>query len=301
MSIVTVEKASKKTYLNPSEVGLNDVFCLLMCRPVLNCAVKLVLLSLFLMKSELRAQQLNGGTPSTVLNLSLKVFLEGPYIGGGQMQASLTPYLSAFEHGPAASPDARVGKMRPGYTVPAQAIDVITVELRAFAAKATTLATAFAWLMQDGSVLDFETGLKPYLTFGNLPLSEGGWHVVVKHRNHLSVMSSSAMPITLVATEPGRTAAQGFADLSVVTNIYGAGFTMWTASPVLMIAGNADNSDQRMTEQDFDLIKADADSPLDMGYKNTDFNLDAKCNATDADRVMLPSTNSFLISTALNP
>ncbi len=300
MLVITVEKVLKKNYIN----RLGCTVCLLFKVPGFRAAAMHILFSLLLLglfSVKALGQHVQGGE---VLNLSVKVFLEGPYKGAGNMNVALTPFLKAFESTSPLSPDAKVGKMKPGFTVPAQAVDVVTIELRPFDNKVLTNATAFAWLMEDGSIRDFETGTKAHLSFASLPVSANGWHVVVKHRNHLTVMSSVGVPVTLVAGVPGQSASQGFIDLTKRENIYGAGFITAlpsASSPALMIAGNADNSNQRMTAQDFDLIKHDADSPLDMGYKNTDFNLDGKCNAIDADKVMLPSANSFLVSTALNP
>jgi hypothetical protein len=50
-----------------------------------------------------------------------------------------------------------------------------------------------AWLLTDGTIRDFADTTKTYVKFGGVP--SGNYYVVVRHRNHLAIMSSVSVSI----------------------------------------------------------------------------------------------------------
>ena len=75
-------------------------------------------------------------------------------------------------------------------TLPANAVDWVMIELRS---DLTTIVSRRAGLLlSDGSVVDID-GSGP-VKFKDV--SDGNYYVVVKHRNHLAIMSSSAIPLS---------------------------------------------------------------------------------------------------------
>ncbi len=111
------------------------------------------------------------------IRLSVKVFIEGPYnTGTGFMNTTLKSggYL-ATHFG--------------GISIPAATVDSINIEIRdsVTVAQATVRRFAAAWLMSDGSIKLFSDTTKAYV---ELEAPRGSYYVVVRHRNHLAVMSA---------------------------------------------------------------------------------------------------------------
>ena len=117
------------------------------------------------------------------ITVDIKVFLEGPY-NSPNMSANLTvPVISPYD----ANAIAEV--------VPATAVDWALVELRENDAPAYTLvASKSAFLLADGSVVDIDFALTNEAPV-KIEADAGTYFVVVKHRNHLGVMSATAVAI----------------------------------------------------------------------------------------------------------
>jgi hypothetical protein len=114
------------------------------------------------------------------IRASVKVFLQGPYNAGTDLMSNglKTSGVLATHFG--ATP------------FPGLAVDSITIELRsaATAAGSTTRLYAPAWLLTDGSIRNFSDTTKTYVEF-DTTLS-GSYYLVVRHRNHLAIMCSTA-------------------------------------------------------------------------------------------------------------
>lgn len=121
-------------------------------------------------------------------------------------------------------------------------VDAVTFELRsdstsnASSGQAPVVASGRAWLMQDGTIRDFETGTDPLVRLRTLnpPVSglrprNDGVFLVLNHRNHLQVMGSRFMLSTFKFNNPGtQPGDSGYVDLTDSTNLnflknYGAG------------------------------------------------------------------------------
>ena len=171
------------------------------------------------------------------VRVSPKVFLEGPYSTGTGLMGD------ALRSGgliPLAEPYAGLGYAHTGggggETVSAgiltttgnnAIVDWVLVELRNSANSAQILATRSALLQRDGDVVDVD-GTSGVLFNGRPP---GTYFVTVRHRNHLGVMTASAVALA------GTTST---VDLTVAgTAVYGTEARKTVGSVQLFWAGDA--------------------------------------------------------------
>ena len=78
------------------------------------------------------------------------------------------------------------------YNLPADIVDWVLLELRTGTAANTTVGKRAALLKSDGSIVDLD-GISQVKFKGIVP---GNYYVVVRHRNHLAIMTASAIPLT---------------------------------------------------------------------------------------------------------
>lgn len=224
----------------------------------------------------------NNGT-----KLKLKVVLQGAY-AAGLMDVSLkdSSYLDNFEADNAAivynmpNPLRPVVKMLPyrtgSYRVPSNAVDVIQISARSSPFSAD-IETITAWLLTDGTVVDYLSGgLVDYVTFPNL--TSGSYHFVVRHRNHLDIMTEEVSVSTTAPSTPY--------DLTNIANVYGSGALLVNTSPAVyaMIAGDNYKADGMNETNGDDLFRVNTDQDaLSIGYVDTNvkFDGDVAVNATD--------------------
>ncbi len=248
------------------------------------------------------------------LKVDLTVLLEGAF-NGTEMLANLytapdsVPFTTfsvlenQFEH-----PLTRGGQgfggaygitMAAGDTIPDDgidaAVDVVQLSYRS-TPNGADLDTSYAWLMQDGTLRDFYVQDS---TFGlACGLTAGNYHVVVRHRNHLTIMSNTALALSDVGVPANY-------NMSVVGNVYNAAYGLGVkdfsgvgTGPALMIGGNAEPFMQ-IDASDLNLIMQD-NSGLIPGYLRTDFNLSGGAEATDLTGIEI-NNNLLLFSVTPNP
>ncbi|MBN3035134.1 MAG: right-handed parallel beta-helix repeat-containing protein [Bacteroidales bacterium] len=127
-------------------------------------------------------------------SLQLKVFLEGPFSGG-----TLSSQLNNSDFLPLSQPYQAAPWFCYGFenvsSIPqADIVDWILVELldapqASMAGPGTTVATRACFLMSDGSVTGIDGQSVPELYFD----VKDSLYCVIRHRNHLAVMSSRAL------------------------------------------------------------------------------------------------------------
>lgn len=205
-----------------------------------------------------------GGTPNLVVNV--KTFLEGPY-QSGSMSTALRDYgdlplaqpynTSPWSYSGSEAVDA----------IPAGVVDWVLVGLRSTATGAD-FAKRAAFIKFDGSVVD--TGGSGGVEFAGI--SPGDYFVVIYHRNHLSIMSNSALPLT---------EASVMYDFSTAsTQAYGSDPMAEVATGVFgMISGDS-NSDGVVNNADRLLWRSENGTQW-FYDKGGDFNLDGGIDATD--------------------
>ena len=202
------------------------------------------------------------GTP-----LYVKVFLQGPYnTGSHNMNANLRNLSSFPKTQPYNASLWNYYGLESVLSVPNNVVDWVLVQLRTGLTANTTFAQRTGFLLQDGTVVDLD-GTTP-INFNVDP--SVSFYIVVKHRNHLAVMSNSAVTLSSLSSSSPFTFNNSNtygtnAMVSLETNVYG----MW--------AGDV-NGD---TQVDADDRGITWNYRNQTGYLIQDVNLDITVDADD--------------------
>ncbi len=127
---------------------------------------------------------------STYIQVNIKAFLSGPFENG-----SMTTFLNAQNLIPLSQPYSSSPWNYSGSeavtSIPSNIVDWILVELRSGITSNTIISRRAAFIKNDGNIVDLD-GTSP-LRFDFV--SSGSYYLVIRHRNHLAIMSS--VPVTL--------------------------------------------------------------------------------------------------------
>ena len=170
---------------------------------------------------------------SPTVRVSPKVFLEGPYaaglMGDALRAASLIPPTEPYTGLGYAHTGGGGGETVAGGILATTGnnaiVDWVVVELRNSANSAQILASRSALLQRDGDVVDVD-GTSGVL-FNRPP---GNYYVAVRHRNHLGIMSASAVALTSTSISVNFTVA--------ATLTYGTAARKDVSGVQVMWAGN---------------------------------------------------------------
>ena len=211
--------------------------------------------------------------------VSAKVFLEGPY-SSGTMSTALNiggylPNSQPFFGGPwyyGGGESVSAGFFASNTSI----VDWVLVQLRSSTTTVTTTKAAF--LKNDGSIVDLD-GIS-LLKFSGI--SGGDYYIVVKHRNHLSVMS--AVKVTLPnAIIYDFTSGSG-------SQLYGgtAGGKLLGTSPNVwgLISGDGNSNGQVQNNDSESIWKLDNGTS---GYKDADFNMNSQVQNNDNENYWKPN------------
>jgi len=200
--------------------------------------------------------------------ISVKVFLEGPY-SGSAMSTTLNSKLPTT--------DPYTGSIT-GATIPASAVDWVQVELRqaASAAEATLETKLTGWpksffLLSNGAIVDMDGTSLP--TFDNTLITSGNnLYVIVRHRNHIAIMSAVGM----TAGENSYT----YDFTAALSKAYGAeaGYKEIASGVFGMVAGDIDG-DGNILGSDF--ISWALNSGFSSVYSNADLDFDTNILGSD--------------------
>ncbi|MBL7985852.1 MAG: delta-60 repeat domain-containing protein, partial [Flavobacteriales bacterium] len=179
--------------------------------------------------------RLNGGDPQ--VKVSPKLLLDGSYVeaagtmADGLRSAGLIPLAEPYAGlGFAYAGNGGGGTTTNGVMNVAgnnAMVDWVVVELRDTLAPSAVLASRAALLQRDGDVVDLD-GISPVLVNGNAQK----YHVAVRHRNHLAVMTSA--PISLATSV---TTTIDFTNSATLT--YGTSAQKQVGTKMVMWAGDA--------------------------------------------------------------
>jgi hypothetical protein len=143
--------------------------------------------------SDIGAHEYGSSGSSNSINANVKILLEGSYSNG-----SMTTTLLSNGHIPINQPYNQLPWSYSGNesvaAIPSNVVDWILVELRTGTTSSTTVARKAAFIKSNGYIVGLD-GVNP-LSFNDL--SAGDYYIVIRHRNHLPIMSSN--PITLSMT-----------------------------------------------------------------------------------------------------
>ena len=210
---------------------------------------------------------------------NLKVFLEGPYSGGGSMGTGLNGILPTNDPYSVGENVVSI----PSATI----VDWVKVQLRG--TTTTVTATRAAFIKNDGSIVDLD-GTSPVKFNG---VSDGNYYVVVIHRNHLAVMSAGTL-----ALSGGSSTLYNFTTAS--TQFYGGatgakdlGSGVWG-----MIAGDGNGNGQVQNNDSENIWKPDNGTS---GYKNSDFNMNGQVQNNDDENYWKPNNGKGTSVPAITP
>ena len=215
------------------------------------------------------------------LELDLKVFLQGPYEAGQKrMHATIKNFLdveTAFAELPAKKyGDAKYWAVQPS-AFAAELVDFLVIELRTSTSPSSLVMRRVALLMGDGKVRGFDGSALP--RFSGVPV--GKYYVVVRHRNHLDVMS--AAPVTFAADG---TATYDFTKSASAA--YGTGGQVQIESGVYgLYTGDMDASGSVDATDIFNVWSFQNGYA---GYRTADLDLSGFVNAFDFIKLWLPNS-----------
>ena len=161
--------------------------------------------------------------------------------------------------------------------VPGNRVDWIIVELRTSTDAASTVARKAAFLLRGGSVYDIDGMVKA--RFYGVPT--GDYYVVVRHRNHLPLMT--ATPVTLTTGDFGAY----YPFWNDPASAYGTNAMIEMEPGIWTLWPGDGNGDGQVTAFDFLNVWLPANGSA--GYQQGDFNMDGSVTAFDFLQSWLPS------------
>lgn len=214
-------------------------------------------------------------TSSGALSLSIRVFLEGPYsTGTGEMNTTLQQNSILPNTQPYSGPPWNFNGTENVASVPGDIVDWVLVELRdagipANATPATTIWIGALFLNKDGYLVDLDGISNPTFPVGGI---DDGLFIIVRHRNHMDVMSSMHMTLS------GTTYSYDFTDAASKALNGSNGHKSLGATVYGMMSGDA-NGDGNIGGGDFTVWAAQ--SGLNNLYLNADFTLSGNVGGGD--------------------
>ena len=210
-------------------------------------------------------------------SITLKVILSGSYYKNSDTMTTTLNYKSLL---PLTPPDTFSGKTTPfiykrqsGECISAnflkvhpEVVDWVSIELKNN--KFNSIDTTVALLCRNGRIISIAGDtLIPFRD----NVAAGSYYVIIRHRNHIAVMS--AEPVTLT------TAPAIFDFTSSLTKYYGGDAKLLKTGLYGLYTGDA-NCDGAIDSLDFNLYNLDNRNATE-GYKCTDFNLSGFINSAD--------------------
>ncbi len=208
------------------------------------------------------------------LHLNITAFLEGAFNGSDMdttlSEAGVIPLQQPFN-----TPPWNYQGTEYVDSVPNGVVDWVLTELRdasspSSATSATTIAQKAAFLLNDGSIVDLDGS--SFLTFDNS--FSDSLFVVIRHRNHLGIMSASALVLSdgVYSYNFTTSNSQAFGtdgQKQLATNRWG------------MYGGNCNGNDT-INSSDIQIWSQKAGK---RGYFNADFNLNTQVNNPDKNDI----------------
>ncbi|MBN2416376.1 hypothetical protein JXO52_11070, partial [bacterium] len=205
--------------------------------------------------------------PSDVIQVQVKVFLQGPYKAAGDtMTAILCP--DSMDVIPLTSPhteDARIVA-----EIPSGITDWVLVQLRTSKTGAAVVSRS-AFLRKDGCIVA-DDGSTNYITMSADP---GDYFIVVQHRNHLAVMSDEVHTLSI--------GSSSLYDFTTGLDKYEQSYAAFLEEGVYgMYAGDANHNQQVQNDDKNDYWKIQVGLA---GYRSADFSLNGQVQNDDKNDI----------------
>jgi hypothetical protein len=219
--------------------------------------------------------------PPIPIVANLRAFLQGPYISvSDTMTTALGSAGYLPTHHPYGVPPWSYLGTDSVRSIPAAVVDWVLVQLRTGTDSSSTVASRAAFIKSDGTIVD-TSGVGP-VKFSSV--AAGNYYIVLRHRNHLAVMSANAVALSSTSSEY---------DFTIAANkAYGAdamkGMGTGNTAPFALFAADANGSGD-ITILDRAVWRVENSL---LGYLNSDFNMDGE--VTIFDRALWRLNNSLV-------
>ncbi len=216
------------------------------------------------------AQSISAG-----IALNLKALLEGAF-NGTDMNTNLNPALIPVNQPYNTAPWNYVGNESVSSIPNNNVVDWVLVEIRdastaSGATTSTLIARQAAFILKDGSIVGMDGS--SVLSFANSV--NNGLYAIIWHRNHLGIMSASAV------TESGSVYTYNFT--SAINKAYQSGQKNLNGKAA-MFGGDSDGSGEINPPDIYNFWNPSAG---ETGYKKSDFNLDGQIDNKDKNDIWI--------------
>jgi hypothetical protein len=201
--------------------------------------------------------------------VDLKVFLQGPYSAGTMSTALQAGAFIPLSQPYSGAPWNYAGTENVA-SVPAGVVDWILLEIRT-ADVGPSVASKAVFLMSDGSLMDVDGSLWANLTRTVASGFDISHYVIVKHRNHVPIMSAATVSLPNNGSPYDFTTAQ--------TQAYGGGTPMADLSGAFGLYSGDGNASYGVTATDRNAVWRVQNGTS--GYLSGDFNLSNGVTAVD--------------------
>ncbi len=219
-------------------------------------------------------------TVNQYMTLQLRLYLGGAAVSGTD---SMTTFLNRREFLPQVPPDSFSSKNNPFIYKKQSAdsvsktflenhpeiVDWILIELRSV--NNASVDTIPAFLCQNGRVMSLFGDTVINLGCGVQP---GIYYILIRHRNHIAVMSATAVFIS---------SSTSMYDFTTGTDKYYGNSAEYLGSGIYGLFSGDANRDGRINSNDFTIYNAD-NVNAKHGYRNTDFTLDGYVTGSDFNK-----------------
>ncbi|MBK6612137.1 MAG: hypothetical protein IPG29_15140 [Sphingobacteriales bacterium] len=213
--------------------------------------------------------------------MKIKTLLQGPYAGGGQMNATLKskdliPLAQPYNIAPwnyAGTENTAL--------IPSNVVDWVLVELRSKADSTVIRGQKACFIKTDGQIVDANNNTE--LSFPGLSPGENVF-IALRHRNHLAVLSKTALAFNNASSH----------NLSLPANILDGGTQLANLGDGYygLKAGDC-NANGTITVADFNIYSSQA-SQIAV-YKAGDCNLDGNVTISDFNKYQ-PNTSAIAVA-----
>ncbi len=217
--------------------------------------------------------------PATDLTVDLKVLLQGPYDSSSKSMRSVIKNYLRVEDAFASLPSQTYGGTITWEVAPEalqrDVVDFVVLELRSSTALSSKVYRRGALLMSDGSVRGFDGTSLPVVR----GVPAGSYYVVVRHRNHLDVMSAAKVDFS---------SGKGTYDFTTSANkAYGSQSQVLLSSGQYGLYTGDMNASGRVDTPDIFTVWSLQNGLA--GYRGGDADLSGFVNAFDLLRLWLPN------------
>ena len=203
------------------------------------------------------------------LYVDVKVFLQGPYnTASGYMKTDLRNLPDFPKNQPYNGTPWNYKGTETVSTIPLDVVDWVLVELRTGTSSSSFTAARVGFLKRDGTIVDMD-GKNPVSFNG---ISGESYYIIIRHRNHLAIMSSNKVSkINNIFTYDFTTGQ---------SKVYGINAMYYLGEGKYALYAGDINQDKQITTTDYTLWYNSAFNG-ESGYKVADCNLDKQVTTTD--------------------